>query len=209
MKQLEEKQLIAYRPNEFNPMKTQLLPVLPRTITAIELGGGYNALKSEGYHNFDIDGRFADTQIDFEQNYLPLESDSIEAVYSAHCLEHISVGALFDVLIDLVKACKIGATLLIKVPHWNHQISMYPGHNHTVSDRWWFDNTQFPERWIPDGINKCFRLDSLHYQEDVDFTVYRRCAAFDLMSDRDILRLMPGACHEIHVHMTCVEWFRT
>ena len=94
----------------------------------IEIGGGRNP--RPGYLNIDL-VEWPEVQIvlDVETARLPFDDDSVDAVYSAHCLEHIDYK---KVLREIVRVCKVGATVQIVVPHWLSQDAMCQGHKHTI-----------------------------------------------------------------------------
>ena len=69
----------------------------------LEIGGG-NTPRGEGFVNLDC-LPCADIAIDLEKDPLPFADDSVDEVYSAHCLEHVNnaVGVLAEVL----RVCKV------------------------------------------------------------------------------------------------------
>lgn len=163
----------------------------------IELGGGNNA-RGDGYLNLDRHSA-ADIQIDFENELLPFADDSVEAVYSAHCLEHVA--NFLGVLREVLRVCILGAPVEIRLPHWLHPMASCPGHLHVLSDRQvqiWCD---MPEKFWPDFPKK-FSLKNIHYQIDAVFDELRK--AFPLLTDEQVAKYIPACCHEIRCLMEVV-----
>lgn len=166
----------------------------------LDLGGG--AYPRPGFVNVDLLPA-ADVACDFEKlapagqpgPRLPFADGSVAEVYSSHTLEHLDpyVGFLHEV----VRVCREGASVEIRVPHWNHDMARCAGHKHAVSDtqvrHWCVD---FPHVWFA-GCAR--RLEHLDTKRQPDLDVFAAAAAkFRPLgfSDDDILRFVPGACAE-------------
>lgn len=157
----------------------------------IELGGGGNT-RGDGYLNCDM-CETADVVVDFEHGKLPFENDSVDAVYSAHCLEHVrnAVGVLRDVL----RVAKAGVEFDLHLPHWLHPMACCSGHVHVLSDhqvRLWCER---PDLFWK-GTGKRFVLEKTHYQIETTFNELR--PMFPQLSDEQVARYIPGCCHEVH-----------
>jgi ubiquinone/menaquinone biosynthesis C-methylase UbiE len=166
----------------------------------IELGGGSNPRGGIGCLNCDI-AECADVQVDFETGVLPFADDSVDYVFSAHCLEHIknAVGILRDVL----RVAKIGAEFELHLPHWLHPMACCSGHVHVLSDhqvRLWCER---PEMFWT-GTGKRFMLHKVHYQIETTFNELR--PLFPQLSDEQVAKYIPGCCHEVHYKMTIEKY---
>jgi hypothetical protein len=171
----------------------------------IEIGGG-TLPKGEGFIN--LDGQScADIVIDLEEGKLPFESDSVDSVYSSHCLEHVKNA--IGLMVDVLRVCKIGSSVEIRLPHWLHPNAMVHGvpelggHVHVISDRairTWCQES----RSIWKSTGKRFRLDNIHYQIDEAYHELR--PLFPALTDQQVAKYIPNCCHEIHCFMTVVEY---
>ena len=135
----------------------------------------------------------ADIVVDFEGGKLPFDSDSVDSVYSAHCLEHVNnaVGILRDVL----RVAKCGAEFELRLPHWLHPMASCSGHVHVLSDhqvRIWCSH---PELFWK-GTGKKFDLLNVHYQIETTFHELR--PLFPQLTDEQVARHIPGCCHEVY-----------
>lgn len=168
----------------------------------IELGGGDNPV-GKGFINFDrIES--ADRIIDFETDPLPYGDSEVDHVYSAHCLEHVVNH--HQVLIEILRVCKIGAKVQLRFPHWMHPLAMSSDHKFIASDRQVKLWCEQPERYWPREMEKRFKLNRIHYEPEVDFYVLRQKKCFSDWEDGEIKRLLPSACHEVHYHMEVEPW---
>lgn len=80
----------------------------------IDLGCG--PFKKEGYTGIDV-YPFDGVDIVYDGKTLPVESDSVDEVYSMHCFEHLD--DVFGIMKELFRVCKDGATLNIISPHFS------------------------------------------------------------------------------------------
>lgn len=80
----------------------------------IDLGCGKN--KRDGFTGIDkSEYSIADIISDLEEK-LPLEDESVDEVYSSHCLEHID--NLVGLMNEIWRVCKDGAKISIVVPYY-------------------------------------------------------------------------------------------
>jgi predicted SAM-dependent methyltransferase len=165
----------------------------------IEIGGGCTSRKSEGFINLDILD-VADIQIDLEKDPLPFDNDSVDEVYSAHCLEHVNnaVGVLGEVL----RVTKIGSKFELRLPHWLHPMASCSGHVHVLSDRQVEIWCNQPDSFWPKS-NKKFKLINIHYQIDVAHHELRRL--FPLLTNEQVAKYIPACCHEIRCTLEIVS----
>ena len=164
----------------------------------IEIGGG-NTPRGEGFVNIDL-LPVADICLNLESDPLPFPDDSVDSVYSSHCLEHVNntVGVLREVL----RACKLGAMFELRLPHWLHPMACASGHVHVLSDRQVEIWCTYPERFWLDSPKK-FALKNIHYQVDVAFDELRK--HFPGLSDEQVAKYIPACCHEIRCQMEVVR----
>jgi len=164
----------------------------------IEIGGGATP-RGDGFINLDkLD--CADQQVDLEMCSLPFADDSVDEVYSAHCLEHVdnAVGVLGEIL----RICKVGSSVELRFPHWLHPMASCSGHVHVLSDRqveiWCKQSSSF---WPQSS--KRFELVNIHYQIDVAFHELRQ--AFPTLTEHQVAKYIPSCCHEIRCKMKVVS----
>lgn len=165
----------------------------------IEIGGGRTP-RGDGFLNHDILD-CADVRLDLEQDALPYADDTVDAVYSAHCLEHVqnAVGVLGEIL----RVCRVGARFELRLPHWNHPMASCSGHVHVLSDRQVEIWCQQPESFWPNSPKRFRMLTPIHYQIDVAYHELR--PAFPSLTDRQVAQFIPGCCHEIRCQLEVVE----
>lgn len=88
-------------------------------MTKLNLGCGNEPLKDfiniDKYKYYD-DDECKFMECDLEKFPLPFANDSIDYIYSYHCLEHLLY--LEDLVKELFRICKDGAILEIIVPHF-------------------------------------------------------------------------------------------
>lgn len=166
----------------------------------VELGGGKNPRpgfvnvdKCEGAdHHVDFEGlRRADA--DDRRDVLPFADDSVDEVYSAHCFEH--VGNLHGLLHEIVRVCKVGARVEVRVPHYLSPMAVCHDHKQVIPpeqvDHWCRSATGY---WW-EGCTK--RLRHLH-TEAVPGGGYGEAArAFPGLTHDQLLKFVPGAAHEL------------
>lgn len=172
----------------------------------VELGGGVRP--REGYVNCDllaVPG--VDHVLDFERLgvngvRLPFPDDSVDELYSSHCLEHVK--NIPGVLREIARVCKLGAAVEIRVPHFLSQLAMCAGHRHVVSelqiqnwcvdfvDEWWAGNSK-RLRWLSS--------EQIRWAERYD----RAAILFPTWSEKDIMDFIPGCCHEVRFHFDVIE----
>ncbi len=167
-------------------------PVSP---SRIELGGGRTP--REGFYN--VDRRpLPEVQhcCDLESDPLPFADDSVEEVYSAHCLEHLR--SHHHVLHEIVRVCRVGARVEIRVPYWLQSMSMCWDHACTISPaqvRHWA--TDFVQDWFG-GCTKRLKLLRTEYVPGETFNEAKDL--FSWLSDDQVMRLIPDACHEVRFY---------
>lgn len=156
----------------------------------VELGGG--AIPRAGFVNVD-QCESADVRLDLSRDPLPFGDDSVDEVYSSHCLEHVS--PYRPLLHEIVRVCKVGAFVVIRVPSWLSSMAMCQGHAHTISEnqvRHW--TKDFISDWWG-GCSKRLSLNHTSYSRGESFNEWR--TIFPQITEEQVMRLCPGACHDI------------
>ena len=159
-------------------------------VERIELGGGGRTGLPDRLNVDILPG--ADLVWDLDQGVLPFLDNVCGDLYAAHCLEHVQ--PVHEIVGEILRVCRVGARVEIRVPHWLHSMASCPGHCHVISDRQiqiWCEQPQAH----PFPADRRFRLVSLHYQEDVAIESF--AAAFPQLHRQFLIQHMPGCCHEI------------
>ena len=100
----------------------------------LNIGGGDWA--QTGYTNVDINPKYADICLDLEKGLYPqFEENSIDALFSRHCLEHIT--NLIPLMQDCYKILKPGGLFEIIVPSGHSPVwsGRDPGHVRYIYDQ--------------------------------------------------------------------------
>ena len=166
----------------------------------IDIGGGHNPQK--GFANVDQILE-ADYCLDLENDPLPFDDDSIEEAYSAHTFEHIA--NLRWVLHEIVRVCRDGAPVEIRVPHWNHPMTHCPGHLHALSEEAVRQWETFPEVWWGRDSRKMLHLDLVEYVASLDFPEAVRLFKPLGFTEDQILRFVPNTCFEMRFFFIVVK----
>lgn len=180
-----------------------------QTLLKVELGGGVNPLGGEWINVDLLEMPGVDRAVDFERLgkngvRLPFGDDAVQAVYSAHCLEHVN--NVMGVWREVARICVIGGTFEMRVPHWLADVGMCPGHKHCISEHfvedicyhfvteWWNGS---PKRllWLPNKTEK------IRWSRGYD----RARRLFPHMNEQDILDFVPGTCHEVRFHFAVIR----
>lgn len=140
----------------------------------------------------------ADLVLDLEGAALPYADNSVESVYSAHCLEHIR--NVLPLMREVLRVTRVGAVVELRLPHWLHPMAMMPGHVHVISDRQIRCWATEPHLYGLGGLPKRLAVVGIHYQPDETFHEIQ--PLLPQFSAEQLARLMPGCCHEIHCHLT-------
>lgn len=167
----------------------------------VELGGGRNP--REGFINVDaLDVTEVDEVVDLSRDRLPFADGSVGVLYSSHCLEHVEPYGLL--LREIARVCRAGAAVEIRVPHWLSDMAHCAGHRHAVSPtqvRHWCKD--FIADWWAGGKK---RLDLLRTEQIPSASFADARAAFPHLTDEQVMRFIPDACHESRYHFTVVTY---
>lgn len=167
----------------------------------LEIGGG-DKPRGDGWLNVDkCEG--ADVRLDFdaEDFRLPFADDSVLSICSSHCLEHIR--ELRRLLREVVRVCRPGALVEIRVPHWNSSMAMCHDHKQTIAepqvDHWCNSAVDY---WLG-GMAKRLKLMMTDYVPSGNFEEAK--TLHPGWTDNQVMRFVPDACHEICFVMHIVE----
>lgn len=161
----------------------------------VEIGGGVNP-KGMGFVNVDKLG-CADVVLDLEGGALPFDTNSVDHLYSAHCLEHVK--NCMKIFSEILRVCKVGADVEFHFPHWLHPLASVPGHHHVISDRMIRNLCNYEWHW---SHGKKFEWVDVHYQIEVPYHTLRD--KFPQLSDQEVARFIPGCCHEVFFFLKVV-----
>ena len=159
-------------------------------VERIELGGGGRTGLPDRLNVDILPG--ADLVWDLDQGVLPFPDNVCGDLYAAHCLEHVQ--PVHAIVGEILRVCRVGARVEIRVPHWLHSMASCPGHCHVISDRQIQIWCEQPHAH-PFPVDKRFRLVGLHYQEDIAIESF--AAAFPQLHRQFLIQHMPNCCHEI------------
>ena len=164
----------------------------------LEIGGGNKSLGGE-WVNLD-QCEAANIRHDLTRTPWPLAGNSVDAVYSSHCLEHLP--NIAPALHEISRICRIGATVEIRLPHWLHDCSMcglgvgYEPHFHSYGPQFWWRICNEHGCWVYwPGCEKRLVHVATHYEPEN--TIDEARLLFPQMTDEQIMRLIPGTSHEV------------
>ena len=101
----------------------------------IDLGCG--GAKRPGYIGLDyIDAPGVDHVLDLTAEPFPFADDSVDEVYSAHFLEHVTVPN--NVLMEIGRVCKDGAHIQIWTPYAFSNEAFFYGHTAYLTETVWY-----------------------------------------------------------------------
>jgi hypothetical protein len=184
----------SYDPQVYrNPIEDD--DAMPPTATGalkIELGGGETPI-GHGYLNVDKLA-CADVQCDFDAPYakLPFDDDAVSDLYTSHTLEHVQY--LRTLMREIVRVCRIGARVEIRVPHWNHNMAMCFTHRHAIT----YEQVEhWCETAIPFWFGGCAKRLGHFMTTRVPSKHFARMKALHPgWSDDEVMEHVPDTCHE-------------
>jgi ubiquinone/menaquinone biosynthesis C-methylase UbiE len=147
--------------------------------------------------------------LEFEVNWvriayggeLPFEDDSIDEVFSSHFLQRYS--PFRRILNEICRVCKLDSKVEMHVPHWMNSMAMAEGQRFTFSEQQvrhlcvdFVDSGQWTTK-------KRLHLEKL---ERIKGEVFKECQGiFPHLTDDQILRFIPEACHEVRFFFRVVN----
>jgi predicted SAM-dependent methyltransferase len=162
----------------------------------IDIGCG--GARREGYVGVDREpGPCVDHVLDFERDALPFPDRSVEAIFSSHCLEHLSSQAL--VFREMSRVAQNGAPLEIWTPYtWSDEAFLY-------THRTFFNELHFlhPCHLFPEHYDAIlgarWQLREIQFVVPPETVVELRANGFGLDF---ALRYLKGVAREFGVHIT-------
>lgn len=159
----------------------------------VELGGGKYP-RGEDWINVDKVHGVGKHRVDFDllPLRLPFDDASVDELYSSHCLEHVR--ELGPLMREIVRVCKEGAKVEVRVPAPFSAMAMCHGHVQVIADD---QVDHWCKHFVDDWFGGCermlkhvgtFRLPGGDFEEAK--------ALFPQMTDDQIMRFVPGTCHE-------------
>jgi len=177
---------------DITPEQVASVPRANKTHLKVELGGGSRAY-GNGFANIDVDPA-ADFNWDLNVAPYPFPDSCVDELYSSHCLEHLQCP--HRTFREIVRICKPGAKVEIRVPHPQSQMAMCAGHEQVIGPVM-IENmcVHFPEIHWPGS--KKLTLVSMHYNP----TTWLHQARTELpflkgLSDQTVMKWIPNAAHE-------------
>ena len=165
----------------------------------LEIGGGTRQ-RGEGFANLDIcEG--ADIRHDLDITPWPIDDESIDEVYTSHCIEHVKCYISF--VREVVRICRVGATVEIRCPDANSEMAMVAGHRavfpiNVVRHL----DTVFPEIfWNGDRRLRLLRFE----QCGDDYWLPLARQDWPDKSDEFLMRWIPRTCHENRFYFKVTE----
>lgn len=164
----------------------------------LEIGGG---TRNRGTPWINLDQiESADIRHDLNVLPWPIESDSVDAVYTSHCIEHVRCPVQF--IYEICRVCKVGATVEIRCPDACSEMAMTAGHEHVLS----INNVRhmdiFPELWWAGQQKRLRHVRTDIGADDYWFPMARANKLFRNWTDADILTWLPRTRHENQFHFT-------
>lgn len=160
----------------------------------VELGGGTTS-RGDGWVNVDC-LPCADIKCELDQFPWPFADNSVTAVYSSHCLEHLP-----DPKAAMDEICRIGIVgcpVEIRVPGPGSDMAMVYSHRHVFSpvQAINMDRHFTAEFWTGP---KRLKLLNFEYRESFLLEEFRKemPPVFTDLSDHQIMKWFPRTCHEV------------
>lgn len=169
--------------------------------TYLEIGGGAKPKGGE-WVNVDV-LPCADIVHDLNVYPWPFDDQSVDGIYSSHCLEHLQYVHL--ALNEMARICKIGAPLEIRTPAPHSDLAMVAGHTHVWSPIAAINvDHYFPaEYWS--GPRR-LKLHGHEYQPSFMLEEFRReMPSFSELTDQQVMKWFPRVCHEVRYFYQCIE----
>jgi len=106
----------------------------------LEIGGGI--IPKDGYINVDyMEHPKVDYQVDLNKGKIPLPDNSVDEIYSNHCLEHLQPGyaGFLNCIEEMWRVSKPNAPWYIRVPYFNsHHTLSNPFHTNNIFNEYTF-----------------------------------------------------------------------
>jgi len=158
----------------------------------VELGGGSFA-RGDGWINVDQCDN-ADVKHDLNIAPWPFDDESVDEIYSSHCIEHVDDPAVF--LNECARIGKIGCKIEIRCPAPTAHLAYVAGHKHVFS----LQNARnidihFPHLFWKGKRRPLLKAFHLNPSEMLDWAK-RDLPFLKGLSDQQIMFWIPGTAHE-------------
>lgn len=160
----------------------------------LELGGGSHFARGDGWVNMD-QCKEADIVQDLNVTPWPIADDTVDEIYSSHCIEHVIDPHSF--LRECARIGKIGCVVEIRCPYTYSDMAMTAGHIHVFSHQQ-ARNMEFHFPKLTWGMaTKRPRLLSMILQPTERLAEAKRDLPFLAgLSDQVIMTYIPGTAHD-------------
>jgi len=117
----------------------------------LDLGCGFS--KPEGFIGIDnlvgkatqiVSENHPDILMDLNNDPIPFPDESCVEIRSSHFLEHSNLSWIID---ESHRMLKKNAIFLFAVPYANSAEGMYPGHSQFLTEKWFFENINFQNKF--------------------------------------------------------------
>lgn len=170
----------------------EYLPWSAIVMIRLELGGGTKP-RGDGWVNIDLVPT-ADIRHDLNSYPWPLADDSVSAVFSSHCLEHIPDP--MRVLYEICRVAVVGAPVEIRVPMPGSDLCFVWDHKHCFSPIAALN----ADRYFPEAFwtgPKRLVLESIIYAPSILMAEFRQeMPMFADVGDQAIQKWFPRTSHE-------------
>lgn len=164
----------------------------------LEIGGGNRNLGGD-WRNVDLCDT-ADVRHDLNVLPWPFSDESVDELYSSHCIEHVDCPLNF--VREVARICKVGAAVEIRCPDASSEMAMVAGHKSVVSiDFIRHMDTVFPELFWKGHLRRLRLVEIEPGCDDYWFPLARKNPLFKAWSDLDILTWLPRTRHENRFHL--------
>ena len=179
----------------------------------LDIGGG--SIPKPGYINIDcIDHPMVHYKVDLNSGIFPFEDNSVDEIYSNHCLEHINPGynGFLHCIEELWRISKPNAPWYIRVPYHNsHHTYANPFHTNNIFNEYTFyyfsdvaKQQPFSNTCVRKGSAMEYHLKATLIIDQINFEYFSNYSHLkDLPEqDQEIYRLgMPNVVNNIVYHM--------
>lgn len=167
----------------------------------LEIGGGVKPLGSP-WVNLDLVPA-ADIVHDLERLPWPLADESVDQIYSSHCIEHVADPG--DFLRECARVAKVGAEVQIRCPHPLADLMFVAGHKHCWSPLAAKNADQYfaAEWWSGERRLVLERLE--HHPTEYLADAKRELPFLRGLSDEVVMRWIPRTCHEVRFFYRCTD----
>lgn len=167
----------------------------------IEIGGGTRH-RGAPWVNVDL-CETADIVHDLNMTPWPLENESVDAVYTSHCIEHVNCPHTF--IREICRICRVGATVEIRCPDPMSEMAMTAGHRHVFSINMVRHMDIFPDLFWTGRLRRLRHVRTESGPDDYWFPLARANPIFAKYTDKDLLNWVPRTRHENCFHFVVEE----